>query len=181
MLATAALPATATAGDEMKLMRAAAQKFPLVSTIRVRDALEAVEALVAKLAEAIRAASSVALATSVLTLAGALAANRSSRIADAVILKVLGATRKKLMLMYLIEYATLGAATATFGVAAGTLAAYIVVVKVMNFDFQFDPARSARRGACWAYPDRRARHGELLAHSWAKAGRGSQIFVITLC
>jgi putative ABC transport system permease protein len=140
VLATAALPASATASDEMKLMRAAAQKFPLVSTIRVRDALEAVEALIAKLAEAIRAASSVALATSALTLAGALAANRSARIADAVVLKVLGATRKKLMAMYLIEYAMLGAATATFGVAAGTLAAYIVVVKVMNFDFQFDAA-----------------------------------------
>ena len=94
VLATAALPAGATASDEMKLMRAAAQKFPLVSTIRVRDALEAVEALVAKLAEAIRAASCVALATSVLTLAGALAANRSARIANAVILKVLGANSR---------------------------------------------------------------------------------------
>jgi len=106
----------------------------------VRDALEAVEALVAKLGQAIRAASSVALATSVLTLAGALAANRSARIADAVVLKVLGATRKRLMAMFLIEYAMLGGATAAFGVAAGTLAAYIVVVKVMNFEFQFDAA-----------------------------------------
>jgi len=58
--------------------------------------------------------------------------------ADAVILKILGATRRRLFAMFLIEYATLGLATAGFGVAAGTLAAYVIVAKVMNFDFVFD-------------------------------------------
>ena len=57
-------------------------------------------------------------------LAGALAANRRARLADATILKILGATRTRLTLMFLIEYAILGAATAAFGVGAGTLAAY---------------------------------------------------------
>ena len=46
-----------------------------------------------QIAQAIRAASSVALVTSVLVLAGALAANRRARMADATILKILGATR----------------------------------------------------------------------------------------
>ena len=75
-------------------------------------------ALTAKLALAIRSASGVALASSVLVLAGALAANRRARIADAVILKILGATRGRLIATFLIEYALLGAATAAFGVAA---------------------------------------------------------------
>ena len=100
-------------------MKATAQDFPPVSAVRVREALDAVEALVAKLAQAIRAASGVALATSVLVLAGALAANRRARIADAVILKILGATRGRLIATFLIEYATLGAATAAFGVGGG--------------------------------------------------------------
>ena len=108
-------------GREVALLKATARDFPGVVSLRVREALEAVEGLVAKLAVAIRAATAVALLTSVLVLAGALAANRRARMADAVILKILGATRGRLLVMFLIEYALLGAATVAFGVAAGTL------------------------------------------------------------
>jgi len=135
-LVTAALPDGA---DESALMKAAAHDFPSIAAVEVRDALETIEALTAKLALAIRSASGVALASSVLVLASALAANRRARIFDAVILKILGATRARLMATFLIEYALLGAATAAFGVAAGALAAYVVVVRVMGLDFVFAP------------------------------------------
>ena len=80
-------------------------------------------------------------------LAGALAANRRARLADATILKILGATRRRLTAMFLIEYALLGASTAAFGVGAGTLAAYLVVTRIMRFDFIFDwPAALAAAG-----------------------------------
>ena len=134
VLVTAALP---SAAGESAVMKAAARDFPSVAVVRVRDALETIEALTAKLALAIRSASGIALASSVLVLAGALAANRRARIADAVILKILGATRGRLVATFLIEYALLGGAAAAFGVAAGTLAAYVVVVEVMGFDFVF--------------------------------------------
>jgi len=140
VLVTAALPSAAGAAAESAMMKGAARDFPSISAVRVRDALETIEALTAKLALAIRSASGIALASSVLVLAGALAANRRARIADAVILKILGATRRRLIATFLIEYALLGAATAAFGVAAGTLAAYVVVVEVMGFDFVFAPA-----------------------------------------
>jgi putative ABC transport system permease protein len=135
-LVTAALPDGA---DESALMKAAAHDFPSIAAVEVRDALETIEALTAKLALAIRSASGVALASSVLVLASALAANRRARIFDAVILKILGATRARLIATFLIEYALVGAATAAFGVAAGALAAYVVVVRVMGLDFVFAP------------------------------------------
>ena len=136
-LVSAALPSVAP-DAEIKLMRAVAQQFPSVASVRMREAMESVESLLAKLALAIRAATGVALATSVLVLAGALAANRRARLADATILKILGATRARLTRMFLIEYALLGLATAAFGVAAGTLAAFWVVSRIMQFDFLFD-------------------------------------------
>ena len=136
-LVSAALPSAAP-DAELKLTRAVAHEFPDVASVRVREAMENVEALVMKLALAIRAATGVALTTSVLVLAGALAANRRARLADATILKILGATRGRLTRMFLIEYALLGAATAVFGVAAGTLAAYWVVERIMQADFVFD-------------------------------------------
>jgi putative ABC transport system permease protein len=136
-LVSASLPSTAP-DAELKLMRAVAQDFPNVASVRVREAMDSVESLVAKLALAIRATTGVALTTSVLVLAGALAANRRARLADATILKILGATRGRLTMMFFIEYALLGMATAAFGVAAGTLAAYWVVWRIMQFDFVFD-------------------------------------------
>jgi putative ABC transport system permease protein len=145
LLVTAALADGSSPSSEIALLRATARRFPGVSAVRVREALETLEALVVKLTEAIRAASSVALATAVLVLAGALAANRRARMADAVILKILGATRGRLMTTFLIEYATLGLTTAAFGVGAGTLAAYVIVAKVMGIEFEFDagPALAA--------------------------------------
>ena len=137
-LVSAALPPGAGPQAEIALLRAAARQFPTVASVRVREALESVEALVAKLALAVRAATGVALTTSVLVLAGALAANRRARLADATILKILGATRGRLAAMFLIEYALLGAATAAFGVGAGALAAWLVVNHVMQFGFVFD-------------------------------------------
>jgi putative ABC transport system permease protein len=136
-LFTAALPPAADAAAESALMKAAAHDFPSVATIRVREALATIEALTAKLALAIRAASGVALASAAIVLAGALAASRRARIADAVILKILGATRPRLIAAFLAEYALLGLFAALFGAAAGAAAAYAIVVWVMGFDFAF--------------------------------------------
>ncbi|HZZ63368.1 MAG TPA: FtsX-like permease family protein [Roseiarcus sp.] len=137
-LVSTALPPDYGPDKEIALLRAAAQDFPTVASVRVREALKAVEGLLAKLALAIRAATGVALLTSVLVLAGALSANRRARLADATILKILGATRTRLTAMFLMEYAMLGGATAVFGVGAGALTAYLVVKRIMFSDFVFD-------------------------------------------
>ena len=136
-LVSAALPAGDGVDKEIGLLRAAAREFPDVASVRVRETLEEIEGLVAKLALAIRAATGVALLTSALVLGGALAANRSARFADATILKILGATRARLIRMFLIEYALLGVATAVFGAGAGALTAFWVVERIMRFQFAF--------------------------------------------
>jgi putative ABC transport system permease protein len=51
------------------------------------------------------------------------------------VLKTLGATRARLLSAYALEYGALGLATAVFGLAAGTLAAYLIVTRVMNIGF----------------------------------------------
>ena len=53
------------------------------------------------------------------------------------ILKILGATRPRLIAAFLAEYALLGLFAALFGAAAGAAAAYAIVVWVMGFDFAF--------------------------------------------
>jgi putative ABC transport system permease protein len=137
LLVTAAFPHDVGATAERALLRDAARDFPTIASLRVRDALRALAQLLDKLNLAIRSASGVALSTSILVLAGALAANRRARIYDSVILKTLGATRGRLTAAFLIEYALLGAAASAFGMAAGAAAAYFIVTRVMELDFTF--------------------------------------------
>jgi putative ABC transport system permease protein len=121
--------------EETALIKALAVAFPTVTAIRVKDALDAVDALVGKLVLALRGASSLTLITAALVLGGALAASQRFRIYDAVVLKTFGATRARLTAAYALEYLLIGLATALFGVSAGTLAAYFVVTELMDFPF----------------------------------------------
>ncbi|GJD47360.1 hypothetical protein OPKNFCMD_0066 [Methylobacterium crusticola] len=139
-LATLTLPEGPDAGIEARILRDAALRFPSVSSVRVKDALDAVNDLVGKLVLAIRGASAVALVASLFVLAGALAAGHRARLYDAVVLKTLGATRARLLAAYTIEYGALGLATALFGLGAGTLAGWVIVTRVMRLDFVPDLA-----------------------------------------
>jgi putative ABC transport system permease protein len=133
-LATATFPAGGDSTRELSLLRDVATAFPTVTSLRVKDALDAIAGAMNQLAFAVRGASGIALAAAILVLSGALAAGQRSRIYDAVVLKTLGATRRRLLMALVIEYALLGLATALFGLAAGSLAAWFVLERVMNFD-----------------------------------------------
>jgi putative ABC transport system permease protein len=81
----------------------------------------------------------VALIASVLVLAGALAAGNRARVHDAVVLKMLGATRGTLITAFSLEYMLIGLATAIFALAAGGAAAWFVVARIMTLPSSFLP------------------------------------------
>ena len=138
-LATLSYPGGSTAAQESALIAAVAKAFPMVTAVRVKDALDAVANLVNNLVLAIRGASAITLVVAVLVLGGALAAGHRHRIYDAVILKTLGATRTRLLTAYCIEYLIIGAATAVFGVISGSLAAWLIVAELMHLSFNWLP------------------------------------------
>jgi putative ABC transport system permease protein len=138
-LATLTYPNGSSTAEEVALLKAVAQAFPGVTTVRVKDALDSVGSLLSKLALGIRAASLITILSAVLVLGGALAAGHRHRVYDAVVLKTLGATRARLIAAYALEYLMLGLATGVFGVAAGSLAAALIVTEVMNFRFTWLP------------------------------------------
>lgn len=139
VLATLTFPEGAGSARELAFMREVAAAYPAVTTVRVKEALDQANKMVGDLAFGIRIASLVTLLTSILVLAGALAAGHQHRVYDAVILKTLGATRRSLVGAYALEYAGLGLVTAVFAIGAGALAAYFVVTRVMTIAFTFAP------------------------------------------
>jgi len=133
----ATVRAEAEAEDAIEI--AVTNKFVNVSAIRVKEALQQVAELMAQIAIAVRAVAGIAILAGVLVLAGALAAGQQRRIYDAVVLKVLGATRRRIAGAFLLEYGLLGLTTAAIASGIGTLAAYLVLTEVMRSDFVFLP------------------------------------------
>lgn len=139
-LATAHFSPDATERDELALARAVNDAFPNVSVIRVKEILADVSAMVADIGIAVRAIASVAVLAGILVLAGAIAAHHNRRVYDAVVLKVLGATRRRLLTIFALEFALLGAITAALAALVGTIAGWAVVVHVMRAEWSFLPS-----------------------------------------
>ena len=130
------------AGDA-KIVKQVADAFPMVTSVRVRETLETIGAVMTNLALAIRGASAVTLISAILVLGGALAAGHRHRVYDAVILKTLGATRARLLGAYALEYLMIGFATAIFGAIAGSVAAWLIVTRLMTLSFVWQAGSAA--------------------------------------
>ncbi|MFM2300722.1 MAG: hypothetical protein RLZZ84_458 [Pseudomonadota bacterium] len=132
MAATINLPKGAPRGP---LLRALVRAFPASSVIEVGGVLTQARDLLRQVSLAILAAASVAVLAGVAVLLGAIAAARASRTYDNVILRVLGASRRQLLLLQLAEYALLGALLALVALGLGSALAWLVVVKLFTFDW----------------------------------------------
>ena len=134
-LATAAFDLAA----EDEAYRRVTAEFPNVSTVRVRDVIETASALLGRIASAANGTAAITIVAGILVLVGAVAAGHRRRVYDAVILKVLGATRRDVLKAYITEFLILGAITATVATLLGTLAAWLVITKVMRAEWVFLP------------------------------------------
>jgi putative ABC transport system permease protein len=128
---------------DARIIKSIADAFPMVTSVRVREALETIGTVVTNLVLAIRGASAVTLISAILVLGGALAAGHRHRVYDAVILKTLGATRGRLLGAYALEYLMIGFATAVFGVIAGSIAAWLIVTRLMTLSFVWQASSAA--------------------------------------
>ncbi|MDE0176132.1 MAG: FtsX-like permease family protein [Defluviicoccus sp.] len=134
-LATLKAPDEALAGIEA----AVTDRFPNVTAIRVGEVLGLVREVLDRIAATVRVAAGVTLVAGILVLAGAAAAGHRRRVYDSVVLKVLGATRRRVLVAYAIEYGLLGAATAAVAGFVGTVAAWAAVTQMMEFEWLFQP------------------------------------------
>lgn len=117
--------------------------FPNVTTIRVRDALETVNEIITAIGDGVRGAALVAVVAGIVVLAGAMAADQERRTYDAVVFKVLGATRRDLVRLYLVEYGVLGLVTGLVAAAIGAVAAWAVTTALLQTEWVFLPGAAA--------------------------------------
>lgn len=141
------LAATVELADEAgksALLQSLVRAFPSSSVIETGPVLRQARDLLAQVGLATLAAASVAVLAGLAVLLGAIAAARAQRTYDTVILRVLGASRRQVLLLALAEYGALAAVLAGVALALGLGAAWFVVTKL--FEFEWLPAWGAVLG-----------------------------------
>lgn len=124
---------------EAALSALAAREFPEVVQIYVADVLAEAGRVLRNIGLATRGAAGLTLVAGLLVLAEVLRANLRARRRDAVVLKVLGATRGDVLLSLLAELGFLGLITAALSALLGTALAWALVRWLLEIPWSFQP------------------------------------------
>ena len=126
-------------GSERDMQRELVENFPQLAFFPVSEALDVFSRILDSVTNAVAVIGGLAVVSGLLVLAGAMVAGRRQREADAVVMKVLGATRRDIVLTYLIEYGLLGALAAIIAAALSLFGAWAFVELVLELDYRVDP------------------------------------------
>lgn len=137
LLATVRFPKATSPEARAAASREVGKKLPNVTMINVRDAISSFSAVFAKVMIAVRVAAGITLLAGALVLAGALATAQRRRVLQAVVLKCIGATRRKLLLSHFAEYGLLAFVTACVALIVGTIAAWVVASQILETTLVF--------------------------------------------
>ena len=110
-----------------------------MTAIRVREVVADLAEIFGRIGLAVRLSTAVAVIAGILVLAGAVAAENRRRIYEAVVLKIIGATRREIAVAYLIEHGILGIGTAVIAAGLGTAAAWAVTSQIMRIQWIWLP------------------------------------------
>ncbi|HEU4476634.1 MAG TPA: FtsX-like permease family protein [Methyloceanibacter sp.] len=139
MLTTLELPQGTTPAQEGKVIQALAERFPLVTAIKIGDIVAAAKDLLGKVMTAISVTAGVTLLIGAAVLAGAIAAGQERRKYLAVIFKTLGATRLRIIRAELLEFGLLGLATGLLAILIATITAWGLCKWAFEVPFVFSP------------------------------------------
>ncbi|UWR03507.1 FtsX-like permease family protein [Ruegeria conchae] len=120
---------------EAAILRDLAGQYPNITAVRVRDAIDRVSGLLARLAAATSYGAGVSLLTGFLVLIGAAAAGEPARRYEAAILKTLGADGGRILRSFALRAILLGAAAGCVALLTGILGGWAVATYIFDTDF----------------------------------------------
>jgi putative ABC transport system permease protein len=120
---------------EAAILRDLANRFPNITAIRVRDAIDRVAEVLSGLAAATSYGAAATLLTGFLVLIGAAAAGTEARTYEAAVLKTLGATRRSILISFALRSALLGLCAGTVALGSGLAGGWAVSTYIMDTGF----------------------------------------------
>jgi len=133
--ATIDLPDGADTAARGRLLRALVKEMPSSSVIEVGGILVEARKLLEQVSLATLAAAAVTVMAGLAVLMGAIAAARAARTYDTVMLRVLGASRRQILLLQLAEYGLLAGVLALVALGLGGGLAWVVITQLFEFDW----------------------------------------------
>ena len=123
---------------EGQLLRDLATRYPNITAVSVREAIDQVSGILSGIAAAISYAALATLVTGFVVLIGAAAAGERARVFESAVLKALGASRGQILTSFALRSAVLGAAAGAVAIIAGGIAGWGVMHFVMDTSFRFE-------------------------------------------
>jgi len=120
------------------VQRTAVQTFPNVSAIDLTLVLHTLDAILERIAFAIRFMAFFSMAAGIMVLASAVITGRYQRLQESVLLRTLGASRAQIRQILLIEYLFLGSLAAVTGLLLAVIASWALAYYL--FETTFAPA-----------------------------------------
>ena len=135
LVASIDLPDGADTAARGRLLRGLVQDLPSSSVIEVGGILVEARKLLEQVSLATLAAAGVTVLAGLAVLMGAIAAARAARTYDTVMLRVLGASRRQVLLLQLAEYGLLACVLAVVALLLGGGLAWVVITQLFEFDW----------------------------------------------
>ncbi len=121
------------------LQRSVFGKFPAVTVINAADVLEIVQEVVDQIALVVRFISAFAILAGAIILASSVAGTRFRRMREVVVLKTLGATRRRLAGIFSVEFLVLGSVAGMMGSLLATAFSSLLLNRLLDAPLQVDP------------------------------------------
>jgi putative ABC transport system permease protein len=130
-----------------EVQRALYKAYPTVTVINVAQALETVRAVVVQITYVIQFLAAFSIFAGVIILASSIAGTRYRRIREVVVLKTLGATRRRIVTVFSIEFAVLGLVAGVVGVVFANIIARVLLKRMtVSYHFEWEWALLALAG-----------------------------------
>jgi putative ABC transport system permease protein len=129
----------ASAKSVPAIQKAVYDRFPTVTVVNMADVLDTIQSVVDQISLVVRFISAFSILAGAIILASSVAGTRFRRIREVVILKTLGATRRRVARIFSIEFLVIGTVA---GLMGGLLAggfAWIVLNRLLSAETALDP------------------------------------------
>ena len=121
-----------------RIEQKASDSFTNISAVSVKDAVRTATKVLDLLGGAIQLTAIVTLISGLAVLAGTVASTEAQRLSDSIVLKVLGATRRDILIAWIFEYGLLGLLTALVSSVIGSVASYGLISVLIGAEFTLD-------------------------------------------
>lgn len=114
------------------------RKFPNLTIINVSAVMEQLQSLLSKMSYAIEFVFGFSLLAGLAVLYAALMATREERVRESTLMRVLGASRKQVVLAMLVEFSCIGILASVVANIFTNVAAYYLATLVLDMEYQFN-------------------------------------------